>query len=256
MNSCCRYILCLVLLVGSYLPAIAQDTTQYVADTTQYATDSSSYEEDYDSTYVPEQVVMSVEDWQQLTSDSVFNYRNEREAEIKMKPNRDKTAFEKAFNNIISFIFSGVGRFIFWLLVILVLAYVVYQIFKGDVSFVLSKKVKEKVEVSIEQLSAEDLLSADWEAKTEKAVQAGDKRLATRYVFLRTIQLLHQQQHIHYSIDKTNYDYYRAIEKPELKALYKQLLMRYEYAWFGYFAVSEEDWVNTTKLLRELKEQL
>lgn len=256
MNSCYRYILCFVLLVGSYLPAIAQDTTQYVADTTQYPADSSNYEEDYDSTYVPEQVVMSVEDWQQLTSDSTFDYRNQKEAEIEKKPTRDKTGIEKALNNMIRFIFSGVGRFIFWLLVILVLAYVVYQIFKGDVSFVFSKKVKDKTEVSVEQLSAEDLVAADWEAKTEKAVQAGDRRLATRYVFLRTIQLLHQQQHLHYSIDKTNYDYYRAIEKPELKALYKQLLMRYEYAWFGYFAVSEQDWEQTIKLLRELKEQL
>ncbi|HTN18016.1 MAG TPA: hypothetical protein VL092_10065, partial [Chitinophagaceae bacterium] len=106
------------------------------------------------------------------------------------------------------------------------------------------------------QLSREDLLSSDWQSFMEAAVAVQDFRAATRFAFVHTLQLLHQQGHITYRIDATNYDYYRAVNSEAIKPLLKNLLLRYEYAWFGRMPVDGVQWEQTFAVYSQFKRVL
>jgi hypothetical protein len=235
-------------------PLSAQDAV--TADTiTQYVEDSTNYEDESDSVYIIKRAITDYE-WQSITNDSSFNYKSEREADVVLTPPKQyNNKFGKIFQAIITFIFSKVGRIIVWILVFAILAFVFVQIIKGDIGFVFSRRNKIVATNTPENdaVSPDDLIKANWELKIANALKIGDRRLATRYAFMYILQLLHQRQYLHYSIDKTNFEYYMAIENKEMQQLYRKLLLRYEFAWFGKFEVSENDWQQTNELITLIK---
>lgn len=199
--------------------------------------------------------VMSAEDWNQLTEDPAFAYRDKQEAAVEKKDSGEG-GLEKALNSFFVFFASGAGTIIFWLLVFGVLGYMLYRIFKGEVSRLFGRKEKPVQEEATGQLSREDLLSSDWQKSMEAAVSAQDFGAATRFAFVHALQLLHQQGHITYRIDATNYEYYRAIKSEVVKPLLKNLLLRYEYAWFGRMPVDRVQWEQTFAVYSQLKRAL
>ncbi|MBL7711177.1 MAG: hypothetical protein JNL13_01880 [Chitinophagaceae bacterium] len=240
-------MLTVLMLAGNRAPA----TPDTVSVTEEYYSEDSMA-----APLVLHRAVMSAEDWTQLTEDPAFAYRDKREAETEQKERREG-GLEKALNSFFGFFASGTGTLIFWLLVFGVLGYMLYRIFKGEVSRLFGRKEKPvREEEAPGQLSREDLLSSDWQSSMEAAVAAQDFGAATRFAFVHALQLLHQQGHITYRIDATNYEYYRAIKSEALKPLLKNLLLRYEYAWFGRMPVDRVQWEQTFVVYSQLKRTL
>lgn len=254
-----RILLICCLLLTAVAPATGQNGTDEAADT------SSLYGDTYqDTTAEAEQPVytlpqdrnISDEDWNSLIADSAFSYCNTREGteDTDIKVN---SFWTRLIHLILLFFSSGIGQFLFWLLIISVLAYVLYRIFKGELGFIFGRKEQQSPDTqSTELITEEDLLSANWAEKTRQALGNGDTVMATRYTFLYQLQLLQQLELIHYRIDKTNYDYYTELEAGPVKDKYRSLLLRYEYAWFGRFPVSAADWQQTNALFNELRSLL
>lgn len=228
-------------------------------DTITYEADSvADFEQETIDTFVAADRVLVLEDWKDLTADSAFHYRNEKEAEQKIKEPEsiEENGILKFLGKIFGFFISKVGQIIFWSLVFLILVYVLYKIFSSDVSFIFGRKEKLKTDENKDELSAQDLTEDDWETKLNNAIAAQNKTLATRYAFVHVLQLLHQKQKINYRMDTTNFEYYRSIEDAALKASFRKLLLRYEYAWFGRFEVSEAEWNETMNMYNEIKSKI
>lgn len=211
-----------------------------------------------DSTIYVEEVIkprtISQTDWAELTQDSAFSYAPKLEAEVKPSvPSDFELWMSKAGVFIVQFLFSTTGLIIFWLLVILLLAYVLFKMFRGDFRLFF-KRAEKPVNTDFEgEISNEDVMNTDWESRMALAKKEGDLRLATRFLFVHTLQILHHKQHIIYSIDKTNFDYYRMINKNELKSLYRILMTRFEYVWFGQKQLNEQDWSELMQIYEQLK---
>jgi hypothetical protein len=240
-----------VFIVMMTVPAAAQDTG-FVADNNGYAADID--------TTVQEEILWqrnaSAEEWESLTNDSAFSYKNEYEAEIK-KQEEQPGWWEKALNNFFKFFASGTGSLIFWLIVFGILTYILVRIFKGDISGLFNRREKATPQETADgQLTKEDLLSADWQTAMQAAVAVQDFRSATRFAFVHVLQLLHQKELITYRIDTTNYEYYRSVQNGEIKDLLKKILLCYEYAWFGRMPVNRMQWEQTFTLYTQLKSKL
>lgn len=252
-----------ILLLSCFIagPLAAQDTVavpvEYTEDDSEiYAEDSAEvYAENSDEVFDVKERQLSEEDWKLLTADTAYYYANEREEEKTEKP-PVSSGLEKAVVSFFQFLGSGAGKIIFWILIFSVLGYIIYRILKGDIQFVFGRKEKQKAEDISELVAAEDLLNINWETKMTEALQDGDTRTATRYAFVSALQLLHRNQHINYQPNTTNFEYYLSLKNDNLKQVFRKLLLRYEYAWFGKFEVTEAEWQLTYSLYQQLKSNL
>jgi hypothetical protein len=226
-------------------------TEQYVMDSNEY------YDESEDDNFVEPERKLTESEWRYLTLDSAFSYRNLRENEQKIKANKSKNNWAlNALKQLFIFLASGLGQFIFWGLIAGMLAYVIYKLFKGDFSFLRSRKDTVIATESSEVLSLESLTTADWDGKMNAALSVPDYRLATRFAFLSILQKMHEKHHIEYRINTTNYEYFLSLKNETLKAVFKQLLLKYEYAWFGKFSMNASEWQKVLELFNNAKSNL
>lgn len=117
-----------------------------------------------------------------------------------------------------------------WLLAIAFVLFVVYQLlqnkglFKGGSAKLAVSQVAEEVEEDILELNIHQMLI--------KAEQQSNFRLATRYQFIKTLQLLNQKNRIDFAVDKTNRQYLYEIPE-QWRSEFSRIVLNYEYIWFG-----------------------
>lgn len=220
-------------------------------DTNEY------YDESEDEGFVELERKLTESEWRYLTLDSAFSYKNLRENEQKIKANKSKNSWAlNALKRLFMFLASGLGQFIFWGLIAGILAYVIYKLFKGDFSLLRSRKETIIAAEGDEVLSLESLATADWDGKMNTALAVADYRLATRFAFLSILQKMNEKGHIEYRINTTNYEYFLSLKNETLKAVFKQLLLKYEYAWFGKLSMNAADWQKVLELFNNAKSNL
>lgn len=88
------------------------------------------------------------------------------------------------------------------------------------------------VEENIEQIDFDKLIN--------KALKEANYRLATRYMYLKSLKSLANKKTIEWHFDKTNSDYLNEIKDSKLKALFKRISYIYDYVWYGEFPIDED----------------
>ena len=88
------------------------------------------------------------------------------------------------------------------------------------------------VEEHIEQVDFDNLIKL--------ALKDGNYRLATRYMYLKSLKVLANKKTIEWHYDKTNTDYLNEIKDSKLKALFKRISYIYDYVWYGEFPIDED----------------
>ena len=192
--------------------------------------------------------------WQQLTNDSTWAYKNEKEHIIKPEPKRNDFLI-KALQSIYIFFTSTLGQVIIWGTLFIVLGYAVYRIIINEKAFLFSRKRKVNVGEK-DEAGEEDLTAINWEAQLQKAINESDLRLAVRYSYMLLLKLLQERDLITYSSDKTNLEYYSELTNSAYKQPFKQLSRQYEYAWYGNFGLSAAAYDEYMNTFNQVKKQL
>ena len=117
-----------------------------------------------------------------------------------------------------------------WILAIAFVGFVAYQLLQNKGFF--KGNSRKLVTAAVEEPQEEDLLDMNINQLLQKATEQENYTLATRYQFIKTLQLLNDKQLIDFAADKTNRQY--QYELPEKwSAAFSSLLLNYEYIWFG-----------------------
>jgi len=117
-----------------------------------------------------------------------------------------------------------------WILAIAFVGFVAYQLLQNKGLF--KGNSRKLVTAAVEEPQEEDLLDMNINQLLQKATEQENYTLATRYQFIKTLQLLNDKQLIDFAADKTNRQY--QYELPEKwSAAFSSLLLNYEYIWFG-----------------------
>ena len=117
-----------------------------------------------------------------------------------------------------------------WILAIAFVGFVAYQLLQNKGFF--KGNSRKLVTAAAEEPEEEDLLDMNIDQLLQKATEQENYTLATRYQFIKTLQLLNDKQLIDFAADKTNRQY--QYELPEKwSAAFSSLLLNYEYIWFG-----------------------
>jgi hypothetical protein len=120
-------------------------------------------------------------------------------------------------------------KFIFWTMAASAVLFILIKLFNTHGIFsrggaIKNAKEKEDVEKKYTQ--------NDYTKLVQQSCRLGDYRAAVKYLFLRTLQQLHDQAYIEYTPDKTNYNYLQEII-PDKKKEFSRLILNYEYTWYG-----------------------
>jgi hypothetical protein len=95
-------------------------------------------------------------------------------------------------------------------------------------------------ENSREENTTENIFEINYQKEIEKAINAGDYRLAIRLMFLRLLKQLSQKKIIQYKQERTNFDYLSQLYSTRYYSDFFRLTRNYEYTWYGKFDVSQE----------------
>ena len=90
----------------------------------------------------------------------------------------------------------------------------------------------------------------------QKALVDKNYRLAIRYSYLYSLQLMSEKELIDWQIQKTNHDYLAEIEKPDLQTSFSKITRIYDYTWYGDFAIDEEKYIKAEPVFLQLQNVL
>ena len=85
----------------------------------------------------------------------------------------------------------------------------------------------------------ENIAEVDFDSLIATSLKENNFRLATRYLYLKSLKVLTQKNTIDWHYDKTNTDYLNEIKDEKLKALFKRVSYIYDYVWYGEFPIDE-----------------
>jgi hypothetical protein len=126
---------------------------------------------------------------------------------------------------------------ILWVLAVFFIGFVLHRLFFTKGFFRRESTRKDltgiKQEEKISDPSGYDRLIAE-------AVAGQNYRLAIRYLYLQTLQILSNKGLIQLSPDKTNYEYVRELSGKVYQDDFSGITLGYEYVWYGKFEIGKD----------------
>ncbi|RZK81769.1 MAG: hypothetical protein EOO92_04165 [Pedobacter sp.] len=134
------------------------------------------------------------------------------------------------------------GTFIGYVVIAALVILILYAIlrFAGMDLRLLSKKSKN-VEIPYQE-SQDNIHEINFSEEIERAVNAGNYRLAVRLSYLRTLKFLNDSDQINWQPEKTNQVYVNEISDINTKEVFKTLTQRFEYIWYGEFFLELDEY--------------
>ncbi len=132
--------------------------------------------------------------------------------------------------------FSNPGlRMLYWLIAFAAVIWIMWRVFIGKSSlFTFNRKLEPASNEPVPEVPANIPIYQ----LVDSAIYDGNFRMATRYLYLQTLQLLAEKELISLAPQKTNYQYVQELNNGSQKPAFSKLTLRYEYAWFGNFKLS------------------
>ncbi len=143
-------------------------------------------------------------------------------------------------------------RYAGWTLLILLGLLVIYfiarAVFRREGKWVFTRSPQaglryDDVDGNIEAADFDDLI--------RKALAENDRRLATRYHYLRLLRELSRREIIEFDKEKTNSQYAYEIRNEALRKQFQYLSYLYNYIWYGKFDVDESTYAKTAAAFQE-----
>ncbi len=120
-------------------------------------------------------------------------------------------------------------RWFTWMAAIGVFVYLIFKLFLGQSALF----VRNRKNINGKTTTAGEEMPKDPDELIEKAIAAGNYRLAVRYLYLNTLKSLAAGKYIEISRNKTNYEYAAEVRKHSFANDFASLTLKYEYTWYG-----------------------
>jgi hypothetical protein len=172
-----------------------------------------------------------------FNADPAFDYDRENFSSINVLD----VILDWLWNNFFKY-FLAPGTATFWEILIYLFAfativYIIRQFMKNKLARLFYKPEGEGV--SISALNENNIHETDLNKLLEQEISNGHFRNAVRVLYLISLKVLADKNHIHWKIGKTNHDYCSEIKSELLSSPFSKLTQLYEYAWYGDFKISK-----------------
>jgi hypothetical protein len=102
----------------------------------------------------------------------------------------------------------------------------------------------------------ENIHEMDFDKLINEAVERKQLRLATRLVFLHALKILSDKHLIDFNPGKTNHDYVEELSSSDLKTGLNELSFYFDYAWYGNFSISEDQFLKIKNVFSDWKNKV
>jgi hypothetical protein len=133
---------------------------------------------------------------------------------------------------------TDIGRFIMYMLGIILLSLIVMMLLKVDALRVFYSGADKGKKVNA--IFHENIHEMDFETLLHDAIQKEDFRQSTRLILLYALKLLSDKNHIDWKVGKTNHDYVNELSVGSLKTGLNELSFYFDYTWYGNFEMTRE----------------
>ena len=249
-----KTLIAFILLLNTCIASLAQDSTEYAIDTTVtiyipiVKNDSiSAYKKDKNFAYIHylDSLLRKRAD---LTVDTFSIYNSGREKRQKKTTTTINTAAPNNFLNV------PAVKIILWMLAIFFVGFILYKLFLSDILF---RKKSATKNTAVEEKEEEDISDiAAFDKRILKAEVEKNFRLAVRYFYLQTLQMLSDSGSLQLSPDKTNYRYVRELSNKPYQNEFAEITLNYEYVWYGKFEINEEVYSKLRKDFKLLQQKI
>lgn len=140
---------------------------------------------------------------------------------------------------------------IMYLLIFAGIALLIFLIYRARFRGLLSRRRLRSSAEETYELFEEDIYEISYESEIEKAVREGNYRRAVRLRFLQTLKLLSDAELIEWKTNRTNREYLHHLADPSISQSFRKLVLWYEYAWYGEFAVTLYQYEKFAELEKE-----
>lgn len=145
---------------------------------------------------------------------------------------------QKIFGKISSENAELTWQIVKWTLIGLFIAGIILVLYKSNFRGLLRKDAKKLSGASFTDLP-DDIESVNIDQLIDEALKNSNYRLAIRWCFLRSLQLLNQHKQIAWQPAKTNIDYQYELKNPGLRESFSRLSYVFDYVWYGEMAANE-----------------
>ncbi len=170
--------------------------------------------------------------------DSLLKIKQQEEMD-----NYEKSTGEQPYGFFQKLFASGIPQFFFWATAIVFVGFILYRLFISNGIF-----KRNPAASPVNELPSEEKFEtvSDYDKLIQQSLSQADYRLTVRYQFLKTLIHLADKEYIHFSADKTNYQYVQEIQS-EKRNEFSSLVLNYEYIWYGNFALNVETYTAIEK---------
>lgn len=134
-------------------------------------------------------------------------------------------------------------------------AFVIMYLYENNIGVFRRNKTIREAEGTADE-TEKDIFSIAYQREIDKAVQAGNYRLAIRLHFLSALRMLADRQLIRYRTDSTNFDYLLQLNGSPYYKEFFALVRHYEYSWYGMFEVSSEQYAIVSHQFSQFQQQV
>ncbi len=226
---------------------------QAVTDSTevsQNSTEETLEKADFD--------VEKIEDYK---ADKAFDYLEKVEEDSWWT--RLKRWINLKWNAFLQWLFGDYQTNAFWNAVLTALPYVLLILVLGLITWLFIRLnpgnavMAESITGQVNLKKEEDIVkSADISSLIDEAIRVENYRLAVRYLYLKSLRLLDQKEHISYRFQKTNEDYINEINETEIKNQFMKITRLYDFIWYGDFELSKERFAKVKREFTQMENNL
>jgi hypothetical protein len=133
--------------------------------------------------------------------------------------------------------YSTIFDYIYYALMIIALILIVRGLIKADRRGLLFGKsnsdelIMKEFNEDINKLNFDDLISS--------AIETKNYKLAIRYLYLKSLQLLSDHEIIELKENKTNHQYLSEIKNSRISGAFRNAMIIFEWIWYGEFSIDE-----------------
>ena len=143
---------------------------------------------------------------------------------------------------------SGMLSVVVLLIIILVVCFIIMKLMGVDYRTLIGKKKLDTPEIDI---YTENVHNMNFDELIANALKNKDYRLVVRFLYLKNLKLMSDQDIIEWNTTKTNYSYQYEIESNSLRNKFLETTLIFDYVWYGEFALDESRFSEINRRMNE-----
>jgi flagellar basal body-associated protein FliL len=187
--------------------------------------------------------------WMRMAADKNFKYDSLKEKKVKpeeIKIEEPQTGSQSRFR-----LSNSAGVVILYIMLALVVIMLLYAFF-GKQYFNKKDKVIITSEPNYENVEE----FTEWDLALKNALSENNFRLATRILFLQTLQSLNEKNIITYKQETLNTTYLQKMYQTSYYKPFAALVRYFEYTWYGKYDIGQKEFTQIQQQFLEFKQSL